>query len=182
MERNYQRSIIDRLGHKRIVFFWAVALTFLPLPWLVDGGPLDKHTVSQSIEGCSVLSVYDGDTMTVRCNGDKVKLRLYCIDAPEIGQSPWGVRSRDSLRRMSGDRVDVVLYYRDRYKRMVSEIHSGRKNLNLSLVENGEAAVYPRYCDDAVYDRAEERARSRKLGIWSDAGLHQTPWRWRAIH
>jgi len=45
----------------------------------------------------SVLSVGDGDTITVTEGGRQIKVRLACIDAPEISQAPYGMNSRRAL-------------------------------------------------------------------------------------
>ena len=50
---------------------------------------------------------------------------------------------------------------------------------NPALVEAGQAAVYPRYCDDSRYVEAQKRAQAARRGIWAKRGEHQTPWTWR---
>lgn len=45
-------------------------------------------------------SVSDGDTVRATCGGEAVKIRLHCIDAPEMGQRSWGQERRDHLRRL----------------------------------------------------------------------------------
>lgn len=39
---------------------------------------------------CRVVNIYDGDTMTLQCpgNAEQTKVRMYCIDAPEMKQAP----------------------------------------------------------------------------------------------
>ncbi len=46
-----------------------------------------------------MLSIYDGDTATLRNNSNSqtFRLRVVCVDAPEMGQDPWGKISRDRL-------------------------------------------------------------------------------------
>ncbi len=39
----------------------------------------------------SVLSIGDGDTITVTEGSGRIKVRLACIDAPETSQSPYGM-------------------------------------------------------------------------------------------
>ena len=39
---------------------------------------------------CTVKSVYDGDTLTASCPEGEVKVRMFGIDTPEMGQKPWG--------------------------------------------------------------------------------------------
>ena len=46
---------------------------------------------------CTLVSVVDGDTLSLTCNGQPTRVRLHCIDAPEMGQGAWGRASRDHL-------------------------------------------------------------------------------------
>ncbi len=130
---------------------------------------------------CEVLSIYDGDTITLQCSGktEKTKVRLYCIDTPEMKQKPWGTQARDHLRSITGNTVKLVEVDKDRYGRIVGEVHSGEVNLNLAQVKAGKAAVYDAYCKKSEYKAAEKEPKEAKLGIWSEPGLHQTPWEWR---
>lgn len=129
--------------------------------------------------GCQVKSVYDGDTMTLICQGETVKVRMYCIDAPEMKQSPWGSHARDHLRGLAGDKLSVRQIDKDRYGRVVGEVFYGQENLNLQMVRDGFVAVYPDYCKDEQYFQAEKAAKAKKSGVWNKSGLHQTPWKWR---
>lgn len=65
-----------------------------------------------------VLSIQDGDTITVTPDGDAstpVAIRLYGIDAPESGQ-PGGQESTDFLRGLlpDGSDVQIITYGTDR--------------------------------------------------------------------
>ncbi len=130
---------------------------------------------------CQVLKIYDGDTVTLQCHGqtEKTRVRMYCIDTPEIKQKPWGTQAREHLRSISGDKVQLVEIDKDRYGRIVGEVYSGGVNLNLAQVKAGVAAVYDAYCKKPEYKVAENEAKAAKRGIWSQAGIHQTPWEWR---
>lgn len=177
----YLARLLWRARHRRITLFWLVAALGLSLPWwLADGAlwqafPGGGHTYA----ACRVLNVYDGDTVTLNCGGGRERVRLHCIDAPEMGQVPWGRRSRDHLRRITPAQVRLVAHDRDRYGRLIGELYDGERSLNLALVEAGEAAVYPRYCRDPRYPRTERAARQAGLGIWAEPGQQQRPWEWR---
>lgn len=170
--------------HKRMPLFWTVAVVALTLPWLLpdlggnDGAPWSGNATDDRLS-CRVESIYDGDTMTVRCAGREEKVRLYCIDTPEMGQRPWGRQSRDYLRSITPSQVEVVTHDRDRYGRLVGEVLSEGRSLNLAMVEAGQAAVYNRYCSEDRYQEAERQAKSTGLGVWAEPGLHQRPWDWR---
>lgn len=171
--------IIDFLNHRRLILFWAVAALALTGPWLVPAGSWSP-TEGRVMENCRVMSIYDGDTMTVRCAGRKVKVRLYCIDAPEMGQKPWGKQSRDHLRSITSKRVRVEVRDTDRYGRTVGEVFAAKRSLNLRQVRSGWAAEYGQYCDSRRYRIAEAGAQQERIGIWSTPGLHQSPWEWRS--
>ncbi len=183
MNRRKKINIFNRLAkrmsfdtrHKRMPLFWMMAFVGLALPWL-PGLSMDAS------QTCTVNSVYDGDTMRVTCNGKRMKVRLYCIDTPEIRQRPWGKESRDYLRSITTEQVVVIAHGRDRYGRTIGEVFTDdekRKNLNLEMVRSGHAAVYPKYCNDRQYYQAEGEAKKIAAGVWEKPGLHQSPWDWR---
>lgn len=175
--------LVRKARHNRMSLFWLVAVVALTLPWLWKGlggpGLQGRAVVGEGGQACRVLNIYDGDTVTVACSGQRERVRLYCIDAPEMDQEPWGRQSRDYLRRITPVQVSIVTHDRDRYGRVIGELFDGERSLNLALVEAGEAAVYPRYCRDPRYPPVERAARQAGLGIWAESGLHQRPWGWR---
>lgn len=182
MDKFNHKWIIDGLRHKRIVLFWTAVVIFLPIPWIIKGCALPNIQTSQSLDNCSVKSIHDGDTMTVSCDGQRMKVRLYCIDAPELSQRPWGKESRDYLRSITPERVTVMVKTKDRYGRTVGEVTTTAEaggNLNLAMVWAGQAVVYPKYCSDQQYYGAQQRAKEAISGVWSRDGLHQAPWNYR---
>jgi len=94
-------------------------------------------------------------------------------------QNPWGKTSRDYLKSITPKIVDLRVHTKDRYGRQVAEVFSRETNVNLKMVADGYAAVYPRYCEDKPYYLAQSKAKKSQLGIWQYSGLHQTPWIWR---
>lgn len=168
------------------LLYWGLAVFGLSvisaLAWSGDAPSLGGTPMA-----CSVAFVLDGDTMDLVCNGRKVRVRLHCIDAPEMEQAPWGPSSRDHLRTIAPRAVILIpkptrYGYKDRFGRTVGELlipDESRQNLNISQVFTGNAAVYPKYCRDDRYYWTEEVARSAKAGIWAQSGLQQSPWRTR---
>lgn len=135
---------------------------------------------------CDVISIHDGDTLKLDCawiegKSQIVTVRLYCVDAPELGQEPWGNRARDHLRSITGRAVAIEPVEYDRHRRLVAIVHSEGGELNLRMVGDGFAAVYPKYCRVRRYFDAEGSARTRGIGIWSTLGAQQRPWDWRHI-
>lgn len=132
-------------------------------------------------ERCALDHCHDGDTCTLICAGERVKVRLHCIDAPEIGQAPWGGMSRDYLKQRApaGSAVELVSMTRDKYGRTVGVLLLDGVNLNLNQVQAGWAAAYPKYCAEPVFYQAQENAQAHRRGIWQQDGEQQRPWDWR---
>jgi endonuclease YncB( thermonuclease family) len=131
----------------------------------------------------SVLSIGDGDTIRVRQAGRPLTVRLACIDAPEMAQRPFGEQARRQLQRRLplGSPVRLDIKATDRYGRVVAEVIAAI-NINLALVEDGQAFAYRRYlrgCDGPLYLAAEQRASRRRRGIWQQPGGISRPWEFR---
>ncbi len=124
----------------------------------------------------------DGDSLRLACDGETIEVRLYCIDAPERQQRPWGGLARVNLRRIATPRLEIQAVEIDRFGRTVARVYAPgppRRMLNLEQVRGGYAAVYNRYCSEDDFLRAEREARRDARGIWSTPGLQQTPWEFR---
>lgn len=126
-----------------------------------------------------VVGVSDGDTITVFDGTSQThKIRLSGIDAPEKAQ-PFGQRSKASLSGMVyGKTVNVVFDERDRYGRIVGKVMLGSRDVNLEQIRLGMAWHYKRYSNDPAYAEAEEAARRKAAGLWSEPDP-TPPWSWR---
>ena len=105
-----------------------------------------------------IASCYDGDTCTTT-RGEKI--RLACIDAPEMKTSPRlrptsmqaatydntsAVESRDYLRQLVvGKTVFIRWITTDRYGRTVAELFVDGVNVGQNLLRDGYAKVYEKY-------------------------------------
>jgi endonuclease YncB( thermonuclease family) len=132
-----------------------------------------SEVVAQGVKA-TVLSIGDGDT---------IRVRLACIDAPETAQTPYGLKSRQYLQQRLpiGREVSLNIKTTDRYGRSVAEVIS-ESNINLALVEDGKAFAYRQYlsgCDAKAYLEAEERASRARLGVWQVPGGITRPWYFR---
>jgi len=130
-----------------------------------------------------VLSIGDGDTLRVSRQGLPITIRLACIDAPEMAQSPYGQQSRSYLqtRLAKGREVTILPHTTDRYGRTVAEVISDI-NINLVLVEDGQAFAYRQYlsgCEAKEYLDAEYRASRHLYGVWQVDGGFTRPWDFR---
>ena len=68
-----------------------------------------------------VLSVYDGDTLTVQWEGQPVRIRLAGIDAPEHDQ-PGGDRAQRYLENCAGDDVVLEVIEQDQFGGFVAYV------------------------------------------------------------
>jgi endonuclease YncB( thermonuclease family) len=131
----------------------------------------------------TVLSIGDGDSLQVWQAGRALKVRLACIDAPELQQSPWGAQSRSRLQQRLpvGREVKLDVKDTDRHGRAVAEVTSDI-NIGLVLVEEGQAFVSQRHlhhCKARQYQAAEGHARRRRMGVWQVSGGITRPWIFR---
>ena len=46
-----------------------------------------------------MLSIHDGDTLTAlnTLTAQKIKIRVVCVDAPELAQDTWGQKSKTRI-------------------------------------------------------------------------------------
>ena len=142
---------------------------------------LEKSTFIAGNIQASVVSVGDGDTIQVKTVGQTINVRLACIDAPEMDQTPYGHQARDQLRALlpKGTLVQLFVQTKDRYGRAVAEVFKGSQNVNQSLVSSGAAFVYWKYvdkCDRSSYLSAESFVRSQASGVWDRPGGLLRPW------
>ena len=52
----------------------------------------------QPLPASEVIRVVDGDSLIVKLNGTPQQIRLACVDAPEIGQYPYGRLAINAFR------------------------------------------------------------------------------------
>ena len=132
----------------------------------------------------TVSHVVDGDTIAMR---EGPSVRLVQIDTPELG---WGEcysrRAAKDLRRLvpNGARValraDPQLDSVDRYGRLLRYVYHRGINVNLRLVEHGDATVWfydgarGRYASQLL--AAARRARADKRGLWGACRVVWNPY------
>jgi endonuclease YncB( thermonuclease family) len=139
---------------------------------------------AQAATAATVLSIGDGDSISVLERGQKLKVRLDCIDAPETAQSPYGMASRNQLKALLplGSTVSLRVQAVDRFGRSVAEVIGKKGTVNLAIVQSGQAFVYRQYlgrCDRGAYLAAERQAQAKRLGVWAVPGGITRPWEFR---
>lgn len=161
--------------------------------FLLPTFPAFSREPFRTIDGF-VVKVSDGDTLTVDSGGTKLKVRLYGIDAPETGKinrgngrtskegQPFGQESQRALwgkvyhRKVRIDVMDI-----DRYRRLVSLVRMGNRNINLEMIREGWSWAYRKYLHSAYaseFIEEEELARRRRAGLWQDNNP-RPPWEFR---
>ncbi len=125
-----------------------------------------------------VVSVADGDTITVLRDRTQVKVRLLEIDAPEKAQA-FGTKSKESLSEMClGKAAELADKGKDRYGRTLARVSCDGVDANADQVRRGMAWVYDRYVTDKTLYAVQEEAKEERRGLWHD-DKPVPPWEWR---
>ena len=143
------------------------------------------HPTGAAAWSGSVISIVDGDTITVAPAGDTsspLKIRLYGIDAPEHDQS-YGLQSTQKLASLlpKDSSVEVISLGQDRYGRIVALIAKDNHIINGDMVSSGAAWVFAKYCKADVcksWYKLQQQASDKRLGLWEEDSPI-APWQWR---
>jgi endonuclease YncB( thermonuclease family) len=147
-------------------------------------------------ENWTVASVADGDTITVKRDGETKKIRFCGIDAVEKQQKlgPQAKSYLQSLIDKGNGAVMVIPVEQDRYGRTVAEVFvkprpgtPGYQSeeeifLNGDMVRAGFARHYTRYSGNCpnkgVIEQSEQMAIANRAGVWNDPNA-VPPWEFR---
>ncbi|HSB34708.1 MAG TPA: thermonuclease family protein [Nitrospirota bacterium] len=152
---------------------------------------LGSSSAAERLPEARVIAVNDGDTVTLRKDGGKYRSRLIGVDAPELGQEPWGKLARGHLRKLLKDvnwrvtvETDVVKY--DKYDRILVYLWAPDGDmLNERMLRDGYALLFTIQPNSKYADRlrkAQRAARDEKRGIWGPDGLTETPRDYKKSH
>ncbi len=172
------------MRHRRILLIWLI------LPLLACGGPPTAGEFS-------VVRVADGDSITVADNlGEKHKIRISGIDAPELGQ-PYGRKSKQHLSQLlEGKQVRLEIFKTDKYGRLVAKVwlqpadcpQCGKTlDAGMAQLTTGMAWWYRYWSEEqgeqdrSRYEFAEQEARAKQAGLWQESNP-VNPWQWRKMH
>lgn len=115
------------------------------------------------------VGVSDGDSLLLELpGGERVRVRLFGIDAPEKDQD-FALPARKKLTRLVYDKqIRVEVQDMDKYGRYVGKVYAGARYVNRFMLKEGLAWLYRHYAaGDALLAEAESRARAAARGIWS---------------
>jgi endonuclease YncB( thermonuclease family) len=147
------------------------------------------HLASGSLQQGKLVKIVDGDTVDIemsKCrspwqgNQQICRVRLACIDTPERGQNPFFENAKNRIEQLIpvGTSVTVRDTGDTSYKRIVAEIFTANRSVNLQMVRDGQAVNYCKYLnkncasDRTAYITAETTAKQEGLGIWNP----KQPW------
>ncbi len=127
-----------------------------------------------------MVRIVDGDTIHVRMDGRREKVRYIGVDTPESVKPGAPVEcfakraAAFNERLVEGERVRLVtdVEARDRFGRLLAYVYRARDGLfvNAELVRRGHATaitVPPNVAHAAELRRLAAAARERDLGLWS---------------
>lgn len=116
---------------------------------------------------CTIYSVHDGDTVSADCGGNRMKIRMVGIDAPELKQR-YGRTSRQVLAdHVFQRKVTLQTFSQDKYRRTIAEVFLNGESVNAWMVKGGHAWVYesrPR----REWFPLQESAKAAEIGLWRD--------------
>ena len=145
--------------------------------WLVltlGAGAAAAETISGT-----VITVIDGDTITVSDGGKHYRVRLSGIDAPDAKQA-FGLESARSLANLCYRKAAKVEWKAPKPARVYAgQVDCEGADANAEQVRRGMAWVSPKQTSpgSALYE-LETYARLRKVGLWADDKA-VPPWEWR---
>ena len=140
---------------------------------------LTDNVFAENLTG-KVISIADGDTVTILTNNKQTRIRLAEIDTPEKNQ-PYGMKAKKALSDfIFNKKVEVEVVTIDRYGRTVGKIFLDGLNINKEMVKAGHAWVYVQYAKDKTLFALEKNAKENQLGLWAlPEGERIAPWQWR---
>ncbi len=131
-----------------------------------------------------VINVIDGDTLEVRHQGDKLRVRLWGIDTPEHQQGFSREAQEFTREKVKGRQVELQTKDWDIYGRLVAIVRVDGESLNEELLREGLAWVHIYYCKEPIcreWRQLEKNARKGGRGLWQDE--HPVPpWSWKQSH
>jgi micrococcal nuclease len=126
-----------------------------------------------------VVSIQDGDTITILKDREQIRIRLFGIDCPEKKQAYGDIAKRFTSSLVFGKTVFVKYTGKDRYGRVLGTVFTkSGTNLNKELLKAGLAWHYKKYDDNPELARLENQARKARAGLWADP-YPVPPWSYR---
>ncbi len=170
-----------------IFFFLIISLQYLLTPTKERPSHSEREIPFELINKgrveAKIIEINDGDTVTLSINNNIFRARLIGIDAPEMGQRPWGEKAKRHLKRLikPGEKIiiETDIERLDKYDRLLVYLFKEDGTLiNERMLLDGYAVLFTippnvRYVERFI--KAEETASELKKGIWGKDGLKERP-------
>jgi micrococcal nuclease len=162
-----------------------ISLIIAGMGWLIAQQQAPKGVLGTNIPGTyRVLSVADGDTITVDMNGAVEKIRLIGVDTPETHDPRKEVQcfgqaaSEFTKQLVSNQNVrlesDSLSSNRDRYDRLLRYVYlpDGRL-LQAEIIKHGYGFAYTSFpfTKLAEFKQLENDARTGVKGLWGNCQI-----------
>ena len=148
-----------------------------------------------TIHNTKIEHIIDGDTFITTINNKKERIRMKCIDAPELKQlfmgfdglkKEIGIEAREYLSTILLKSNTTTLKCndgRDKYRRLTCEVFDQEgSSINLQMVKDGYVYALPSKCfshvDGMQYLIHQHLARYSQVGLWRYGGWEE-PWKIR---
>lgn len=171
----------------RYPLIFILLFSIISFYYLFEQKSSKKDEVKHLDGNARIIEVHDGDTLTIELEGAFFRARLIGIDAPEMGQKPWGERAKGHLRKLikegRGVQIETDMEQFDKYNRLLIYLFTKEGMfVNEKLVSDGYAVVLTippnvKYVDRFI--KAQKEARAHKRGIWGKDGLKEMPVEYR---
>ena len=132
----------------------------------------DKRLTAQGFLRGQVVSVHDGNTLTVLIEGRTEKIRLIGVDRPEVAHSQWGEQARETLKALVEGktiRLETDITLRDQDKRLLAYVYTAELLVNAEMIRQGQACIHtvpPNVAHVEEYRKAQAEAREARRGMW----------------
>jgi endonuclease YncB( thermonuclease family) len=126
-----------------------------------------------------VTHIVDGDTYDITLAGQKTRIRMDGIDAPERGMEYYK-QAKNYLGELCANKeIRVEVTDTDKYGRSIAKSYlpDGRE-LGQEMVKAGMAWHYKKYSDDVTLSQFEQDAKNAGIGLWSISNP-EAPWEHR---
>lgn len=124
------------------------------------------------------VRVIDGDTIETVGESPR-RIRIFGIDAPEIGQR-GGRAARERLKKIiNGARVAIETTGKKSYDRIVARVrHTDGRDVGAMMVSDGYAVAVPFFTK--AYVRYQNLAEKLGRGLWENGQEIDCPASWRS--
>jgi micrococcal nuclease len=164
---------------KKIIFLLLFIISFSGCSnKIIENKPLYTTSIINN-EFYKVLSVIDGDTITIKQGNYKKTIRILGIDTPE---KKGGYRKEECFGDEASEYTKHLLKNKkirlvkskvgnqeDKYKRLLRYVYIDDKDIGEELIKNGYAESYKKFPHDKknLYNEIEKESQKNEKGMWN---------------